>query len=126
MAHRSTFVRHEVDGLFSVCGIKYTTAQRFARRTIERVFGPAHSLNQRRPEIGDRASLIDPQAVMSLSDEDLRRLADEESVTKVEDFVERRMDWILDETERTRFEARLAAIRGIHSANALGEMAMSK
>ena len=126
MARRSTFVRHEVEGLFSVCGIKYTTAQRFARRTIERVFGPAKSLNQCRLEIGDRASLIDPQAVMSLSDEDLRRLADEESVTKVDDFVERRMDWILDESERTRFEARLAASLGIHSANALGEMAMSK
>jgi hypothetical protein len=23
MAHRSTFVKHEIDGLFSVCGIKY-------------------------------------------------------------------------------------------------------
>jgi hypothetical protein len=83
-------------------------------------------LNQCRPEIGDRASLIDQHAVMSLSDEDLRRLADEESVTKVEDFVERRMDWILDESERTRFEARLASILGVHSANALGEMAISK
>jgi glycerol-3-phosphate dehydrogenase len=126
MAHHSTFVRHEIDGLFSVCGIKYTTAQRFARRTIERIFGSAKSLDPTPPEIGDRVFITDPRAVMALADEDLRRLAHEEAVTNVEDFVERRMDWILDENERSQFEARLIGVLGIRSAKVPGEMAMSR
>jgi glycerol-3-phosphate dehydrogenase len=124
MAHRSTFIRHEIEGLFSVCGIKYTTAPGFARRALNRIFGRASSLDHRGPEIGDRAVLADPHTVMALADNDLCRLAREEAVTCVEDFMERRMDWILNEDQRTQFEARLAPLLEIHPAASAGPIAI--
>ena len=110
MARRSSFVEHDTKGLFSVCGIKYTTAPRFARRTLDRVLGSPRSIDLPPPEIGDRALLVEPHAVMALEDGELCRLAREEAVTSVEDFVERRMDWILDKTQCARFKARLVNI----------------
>jgi glycerol-3-phosphate dehydrogenase len=112
MARRSTFVKHGINGLFSLCGIKYTTAPSFARQALDRVFGPAKSPNQDRWEMGARALLVDPSAMMALDDDSLSQLAYEEAVTCVEDFMERRMDWILNEAECAKFEARLSVILG--------------
>jgi glycerol-3-phosphate dehydrogenase len=125
MAHRSRIVKHEIEGLFSVCGIKYTTAQHFARRVLERIFASAKSVDPRGPELDDRASLTDPRAVMALTDNDLRRMAHEEAVTRVEDFVERRMDWILNSKEKTQFEARLSRVVDEGPTNVPREMAMT-
>jgi glycerol-3-phosphate dehydrogenase len=111
MAHRSTFVRHNIEGLYSLCGIKYTTAQGFAARTVERIFGrrPVSPLG---PDFGDRVVLTDPAAVMALDDQALIRLAEEEAATGVEDFMERRIDWIIDLGERNAFTARLCSMPG--------------
>jgi glycerol-3-phosphate dehydrogenase len=105
MAHRSNFVRHETEGLFSVCGIKYTTAQRFAVEVIDRIFGVL-PVNVSGPQIGERSRYVEPGEIMSLDDEALGRFAQEEAVTCVEDLVERRMDWIGDAGERACFEER--------------------
>jgi glycerol-3-phosphate dehydrogenase len=109
MARRSTFVKHDVDGLFSVCGIKYTTAQRFAVRALERIFGRRAS-DDSQPAIGERGRFVDPAAVMGLDEDALRRLAEEESVTCPDDLMERRIDWIVDAAERARFRSRLEPI----------------
>jgi len=116
MARRSSFVKHDIKGLFSVCGIKYTTAPRFARRTLDRILGSPRSRDLPPPQFADRALLAEPHAVMALGDDELYRLAQEEAVTRVEDFVERRMDWILDNAQSARFEARLASVLGAHRA----------
>ncbi len=108
MAHRSTFVRHAIDGLYSICGIKYTTAQRFAAGVLERIFGRLRA-DESTPSIGERARFVNPGEVMNLGDDDLGNLLAEEAVTRVEDLLERRMDWIVDEAERAGFEKRVAA-----------------
>jgi glycerol-3-phosphate dehydrogenase len=109
MAHRSTFVRHGIEGLYSICGIKYTTAQGFAAKTMERIFGrrPVSPLG---PDFGDRMALADPAVVMALDDRALVCLAEEEAAAGVEDFMERRMDWIVDPGERETFAARLCSL----------------
>lgn len=109
MAHRSTFVTHSRRGLYSVCGVKYTTAQRFAETTLNRIFpslGPVRD-EKRMPEIGSRSVLVEPAAVMELNDDALLALFEEEAVTCAEDFLERRMDWIIDEDQRAGFRARV-------------------
>lgn len=108
MAHRSSFVRHDMDGLFSVCGIKYTTAQSFAVRVVERIFG-SKVTERNLPEIGNRAAFVNPAEIMALNDDALRQLATEESVTCAEDLLERRMDWIPDD-DRSHFEARVTRL----------------
>jgi glycerol-3-phosphate dehydrogenase len=115
MAHRSTFVRHDVAGLYSTCGVKYTTAQRFALRTLQRIFG-RRPADPRGPEFGERAAWVEPRALMALDDEALRTLARDEAVTCKEDFLERRMDWIADREEQARFAARLERILDVPRA----------
>jgi glycerol-3-phosphate dehydrogenase len=109
MAKSSLIVRHGTHGLFSVRGTKYTTAHAIAVRTLNHVFGTATASGDR-ADIGARANLADPQAVMALDDPSLRQLAFEESVLTTEDMIERRMDWILDYDVRAKFEARLQAL----------------
>lgn len=111
MAHRSTFVKHGVRGLFSICGIKYTTAQRFARYTVERIWG-RRRFDARGPEIGDRTAYVDPDAVMALDDSTLLRLAEEEAVMGAEDFLERRIDWIPNPAVADKFAKRLEILLG--------------
>ncbi|MCI5160272.1 MAG: hypothetical protein D3906_17985, partial [Candidatus Electrothrix sp. AUS1_2] len=48
----------------------------------------------------------------ALDDQALVRLAVEEAAAGVEDFMERRMDWILDHEEHAAFAARLADLPG--------------
>lgn len=106
MAHQSTFVKHDIDGLFSLCGVKYTTAQAFAARTLSRIFGEK-PVNEMAPDFGNRARFVEPAAVMALSDAELRKFAEDEAVTCAEDLLERRMDWIVDEGKKRVFEDRL-------------------
>ncbi len=106
MAHRSVFHAHETPGLFSVCGIKYTTAQRFSVASINRVFGPKNVADLA-PDTASRASYIDPEVVMALGDSELKAFCSEESVLHPEDLLERRVDWIVDEAARLQFQKRL-------------------
>jgi glycerol-3-phosphate dehydrogenase len=118
MAHRSVLVQHDLQGLFSVCGVKYTTAQRFARDTLDKVVG-ASSVSERLPEIGKRAGYIDPRAVIELEDRELRDFLTEEAVTCVDDFLERRIDWIVDEGEQRRVAARIQRLLPSHPRAAI-------
>ncbi len=111
MAHSSTFVRHGIEGLYSTCGIKYTTAQGFAAKTVERIFG-RRSVSPLEPDFAERVALVDPAAVMALDDQSLVRLAVDEAVSGVEDFMERRMDWIVTPGEHAAFAARLTKLPG--------------
>lgn len=106
MAHRSTLVTHEISGLYSACGIKYTTAQRFARSTLDRIFGKMR-VDPAGPNLGNRAIFVEPDELMKLSDPELEVLAKEEAVTCKEDFLERRMDWILEKSKYDQFGSRI-------------------
>jgi glycerol-3-phosphate dehydrogenase len=109
MAHRSAFVRHDVGGLFSICGIKYTTAQAFAAQTVKQLFG-RRPFNASLPDFRKRTAYVDPAAVMALTDAELREFADDEAVTCVEDLLERRMDWIVDNEKRQHFASRVQRV----------------
>ena len=58
-------------------------------------------------KVGDFA-----QKVMALDDQTLTSLAREEAAAGVEDFMERRMDWIVDQEQREAFAARLRGLPG--------------
>jgi glycerol-3-phosphate dehydrogenase len=118
MAHRSTFVKHDIEGLFSVCGIKYTTAQAFASKTIDRIFGRRPTCNSA-PNIAGRESYVEPAAVMALNDAELRQFAVDEAVTCPEDLLERRIDWIPNELARRGFETRLNRVLASREAFAV-------
>jgi glycerol-3-phosphate dehydrogenase len=111
MAPRSTFVRHKIEGLYSTCGIKYTTAQGFAAKTVERIFG-RRPVSSMKPDFGERVALVNPAAVVALDDQSLVRLAVDEAASGVEDFMERRMDWLVNPEEHAAFAARLTKLSG--------------
>lgn len=109
MAHRSTFVTHDLEGLFSTCGIKYTTARGFAVWTLDKILGKA-ATDASRPQIGHRAAFVNPEAVMALGDDELREIMAAESVTRAEDLLERRTDWMVDSAKRMKFEGRVTRL----------------
>ncbi|MHC4109363.1 MAG: FAD-dependent oxidoreductase [Planctomycetota bacterium] len=86
-------------GLLSVSGIKYTTARAVAERVLRRVFGnglsPIGPVPRPAPvprmtaEDFTRLQQVDPEAARAL----VIRIAREESVVEVEDFLYRRTDW---------------------------------
>lgn len=109
MAHRSTFVKHDIEGLFSTCGIKYTTARGFAEWALDRIFGKG-KIDDSRPLIGSRSGFIDPEIVMALGDDELSEFMAEESVTRAEDLLERRIDWIVDGKRKMEFAGRVTRL----------------
>lgn len=109
MAHRSVFIRHEVKGLFSICGIKYTTAQRFAVRTIEQIFGPLLARSNM-PAFGKRTTFVDPCVIAQLKEDEFRALLTEEAVTCSDDLLERRIDWVRDEDMRAELQSRVESV----------------
>lgn len=109
MAHRSIFKRHKVNGLYSICGNKYTTAQSFAGGTLTKIFGKI-PLKPSKPNNTNRGSYVDPLKVANLDDSSLNDLIDQEAVTTTEDLLERRIDWIFDQNLRTDLKNRTARI----------------
>jgi glycerol-3-phosphate dehydrogenase len=115
LATRSIILDHGrtggVSGLYSISGVKYTTARRVAADTLRQAFG--RRLRPRQPDV------VRPPPVQQLSSADLanlcrrdpveaaafvERLVREEAVTCIEDLVYRRMDWGLvpADAEKTR------------------------
>jgi glycerol-3-phosphate dehydrogenase len=93
-------------GLFSVVGVKYTTARRVSEETLRTAFG-----GSLRPL---RSEATRPEAVPSLTSSEifawrdrdpvgaigfLKRLAREEAVVHADDLIYRRMDWGTDPAE---------------------------
>ncbi len=91
-------------GLFSVTGVKYTTANVLAARLIDRLFPDSSGrLYAPVPLTTDTDLLTDPRAPGRLSAADLsqvvNRLLREESVISVEDLLRRRTAWSLAKPE---------------------------
>jgi glycerol-3-phosphate dehydrogenase len=92
-------------GLWSVSGVKYTTARRVAEHTLRRVFersGRDLSIRPEsgRPPVSTSLDLSDPSA-LATEDRDrirvaLERLVEDECVLCMEDLLLRRTDWGTD------------------------------
>jgi hypothetical protein len=65
-----------------------------------------------KPDFGERVALVNPAAVVALDDQSLVRLAVDEAASGVEDFMERRMDWLVNPEEHAAFAARLTKLSG--------------
>ena len=93
------------EGLWSVSGVKYTTARRVAERTLRRAFASsgrdlAVRPDSDRPESVYDLDLIDPSSLAG-EDQDgarraLERLVRDEQVVCMEDLLLRRTDWGTD------------------------------
>jgi glycerol-3-phosphate dehydrogenase len=109
LATRPALVDHGRDGgpkgLWSVSGVKYTTARRVAEHTLRRVFersGRDLSIRPEsgRPPVSTSLDLSDPSA-LATEDRDrirvaLERLVEDECVLCMEDLLLRRTDWGTD------------------------------
>lgn len=109
LATRPAIVDHGADdgprGLWSVSGVKYTTARRVAEQTVRDAFGRRGRYVGVRPGSGRPATetgldLGDPSG-LSTRDRDrtrveLERLVEDESVLCMEDLLLRRTDWGTD------------------------------
>jgi glycerol-3-phosphate dehydrogenase len=102
-----------VKGLFSLVGVKYTTAPCLATRALRRCFGRLPGYTDRgRPDSGSVISRTHPKAAERAADSDLQqvvdRLIDEEAARSVDDLLLRRTDWGFDPISEARLRARLA------------------
>ncbi len=101
-AHRPVWIDHgRADGpvgLFSVSGVKYTTARLVAEQTLRRVFGRKlrdYREAAARPEAESALDFADYRPNLDRPDE-LRRVARLESVVYLDDMIHRRTDWGAD------------------------------
>ncbi len=101
-AHRPVWIEHGKHGgpagLFSVSGVKYTTARLIAEQTLHRVFGPklrAYRPAAARPAAQDALDFQDYRPNMDNPDA-IRRVAQLESVVNLDDMIHRRTDWGAD------------------------------
>jgi glycerol-3-phosphate dehydrogenase len=84
-------------GLYSVYGVKYTTAPIVAQRTVRTIFGTEAADESSMPRRQRRCACPSAEALHRLSDrpasELVRRLVREESVVYPDDLLFRRTDW---------------------------------
>jgi glycerol-3-phosphate dehydrogenase len=108
-------------GLWSVSGVKYTTARLVAERTLRRVFaGSGRDLAVRpdsdRPAPATALSPDDPSALLEEPTDEavraVRSLVDEEAVTCMEDLLLRRTDWGADPEQARAAATALRRILG--------------
>jgi len=97
VAARPKIVEHGPDGLFSVAGVKFTTARSVAEQTLKRIFANRLTEPPSPPPMQDRhASLNALSGALDTKshDDDLRRLAEDEAVVHLDDLFLRRGDWV--------------------------------
>jgi len=106
-------------GLFSVSGVKFTTARRVAERTLRTVFPaarPAARSPTCRPAPATPASLAQFEDWLSREPEraaqEVRRLVETEAVIHIDDLVLRRTDWGMDPREGRRIATGIAPLLG--------------
>jgi hypothetical protein len=109
-------------GLFSVSGVKFTTAPAVARMTLDRALGERSqadwdALVRSRPEIrswpkppGSEGDATDPIEVLRREVPVLRTLVREEAVMFAEDLVRRRLDWNLADIDLERVSREVATL----------------
>ncbi len=100
--HRAVMLRHDLKGLFSLQGVKYTTARHEAERVLRIAFGK--ELRKVRKRIERPTPRIPRVAIHSVSAgacdavdlptaEVIRAMVNEESVVHLDDLLLRRTDW---------------------------------
>ncbi len=117
-AHRPVWVDHGKAngpaGLFSVSGVKYTTARLVAEQTLHRVFG--RKLRDYRPAAARPAPQdgLDFAVYRSPANtpEAIRRIASLESVVYLDDMIHRRADWGADPAAEADARAALSDVIG--------------
>lgn len=106
-------------GLFSLSGVKYTTARHVAEKAIDRLFlGEGVDLRIRpdavRPAPFSGVDLTSPDEFLAKPEAALlpviRRIVDEEAVVYVEDLVDRRTDWAASLAEGKACEEKVAKV----------------
>jgi glycerol-3-phosphate dehydrogenase len=125
LASRELIVDHRAtggpSGLWSVSGVKYTTARLVAERTLRRIFAAsdrdlAVRPGTERPEPAAIPSAGDPSPLLGGTSPELagavRRMVDEEAVTCLEDLVLRRTDWGADPKQAEAVTAALGRLLG--------------
>jgi len=122
-------------GLFSVSGVKFTTARHVAQQTLQTIYpDKARYLSPQpgteRPDATSRAALTDalgllngesPQAVQQAA-----QLADNESAAHLDDLILRRCDWCGTDEQALAVAALLAAALGYDEARTQYETARLK
>jgi len=102
-------------GLYSVSGVKFTTANNVAREILERFIGchPDDEVSAA-PLAQETAVLTDARSLWTLDDatlsELLERVANEEAVRNLEDLVLRRTNWGVGELDLERIRERLTGL----------------
>ncbi len=98
-SHRPTWIEHAQHGgptnLYSVSGVKYTTARLVAEQTLRRIYKrklKPYGTQSIRPPAEDALDFFDYRPNLSRP-EALRRVAAMESVVCLDDMVHRRADW---------------------------------
>jgi glycerol-3-phosphate dehydrogenase len=106
-------------GLWSVSGVKYTTARRVAERTLRRIFRAERDLGvrpgtERGPSVSG-VSFDDPSELEAAAPEAgrvVRQLVDQEAVVSMEDLLLRRTDWGADPRRLPSLTAALGRLLG--------------
>lgn len=121
LARRPAIVQHVRSGgpagLVSVIGVKFTTARLVARQALEalRAFLPGTTAVTAGPGPAVRRLPLEAPPRLPLSEADIRtvrEIADEESVTTVDDLVFRRTNWALTAPDLEALRAAVAASLG--------------
>jgi glycerol-3-phosphate dehydrogenase len=106
-------------GLFTLSGVKYTTAPLVAEAAVSRALGERARLKQPTPRprvTATPVSLLDAADAATCTDqaiiETVRHLAQAESATSVEDILWRRTEWGLDPVHGPAVRERLTKILG--------------
>jgi len=109
-------------GLYSVAGVKFTTARLVAQQTLERIFPEAPASGRTlpaRPAGETPLDLHHPQQLLGLGDAEaaraVRAMIEAESVLYLDDLISRRADWAATDEERSEVERKLRGIMTIES-----------
>jgi glycerol-3-phosphate dehydrogenase len=111
-------------GLFSLAGVKYTTARAVAARTLRAVFSaslrPVRDTERRRPTFRRRLGFDELDCMLREGNPEgisyLGELSREEAVVCAEDLVYRRTDWASDPKFDSEVVTRVAKTLGIRTA----------
>jgi glycerol-3-phosphate dehydrogenase len=104
-------------GLFSVSGVKFTTARHVAERTLHEIYSeantPAVGDNTERAEVGQRCSIVDGLGMLGESGikqlPTVAQIARDEAVVHLDDLILRRCDWCGTHEQATAAARQIAA-----------------
>lgn len=115
-AHRPVWVEHGRSGgptgLFSVSGVKYTTARLVAEQTLRRVYGSKlrdYAADTDRPPAAHGLDFYDYRPNAGNADA-IRAFAELESVVYLDDMIHRRTDWGADPRDAEHARAELEGV----------------